>query len=1152
MSATDRQNRLLVAEDWKRVYQSFKNADFQSYDFDNLRRTMINYLRENYPEDFNDYIESSEYLALIDLIAFLGQNLSFRIDLNARENFLELADRRESVLRLARLLSYNVKRNQAANGLLKFNSVTTTESIIDSNNRSLAGKAIFWNDPSNTDWFEQFTKVMNAALPVNGTFGRPVKKDTVAGIPTEQYRFNAINTDVPVYKFNKSVEGVSTTFEIVSTDINDGSIEEEIPLRANSLACLYRDDGRGAGSSNTGFFAHFRQGTLEDGTFTIDNPVPNQIIDINSSNVNNTDVWLYKLDDNGTETDFWTKVESVEGNNVIYNSLNKNIRNIYSVLTRADDRINLIFSDGVFGDLPKGTYKVYYRTSANRQIVIQTSDMQGITVAVPYLSRNGTVETLTITMSLRAVVDNGTTTETSQSIKNNAPSTYYTQNRMVTGEDYNVAPLGVSQEVVKVKSVNRTSSGISRYFDLIDTSGKYSSVNLYGVDGVIYKQELKEKQTFTFATQTDIEGIILNTIEPLIKNRKMLNFYYSKFPKIFTFDLSATWVQSTSDTNRSTGYFKDIDDAPYTVGSFTANSLKNIESGTLCKFIPPTGYYFDAKGLLKLGDGTAPGARLYKWTKVVSVDGRGITEDENGVGPIVFNDVIPSDAILSEVKPKLSTSITDSVKTQIVDQTFSYNTFGLRYDVATRRWRMVTNTNIDLASNFSTGKAGDVSNQNLDASWLILFQTNGESYTITYRGLRYIFESDKEIKFYYDSSDAIYNNKTGKIVKDKIQVMSVNTKPDTTLPFSIDYDWQVVEEFRDKEGYVDTKKIQISFFDSDDDGIVDDIDVFDQIVNELENTNEKFIFQKSYITADGVDDFRYVDQEEENINIVSIERDIGAYSQYSDGTVFYIVDRDTFRVLDLASLELKLTSLYRAHVGRDKLKFYYVHSADSNSRIDPAVSNIIDTYMLTRRYDVEYRRWLNGTTEQPPLPPSSDQLYRSFGKSLNTIKSISDEIIYHPVKYKVLFGTNAKEDLRAVFKIVKNNDLVVNDNDVKARVISAINQYFALENWEFGETFYFSELSTYIMNQVSPDLVSVVIVPVQTNQTFGSMFEIRSEADEVFVSGATVDDVEIIDAITATKLQAGGKVLTASVDPNTGIQSSALITNNRTSGGYSY
>ena len=121
MSSTDRQNRLLVAEDWKRIYPILPNADFQSYDFDNLRRTMINYLRTNYPEDFNDYIESSEYLALIDLIAFLGQNISFRIDLNARENFLELAERRESVLLLARLLFHNPKRNPSGRRTIKNN-----------------------------------------------------------------------------------------------------------------------------------------------------------------------------------------------------------------------------------------------------------------------------------------------------------------------------------------------------------------------------------------------------------------------------------------------------------------------------------------------------------------------------------------------------------------------------------------------------------------------------------------------------------------------------------------------------------------------------------------------------------------------------------------------------------------------------------------------------------------------------------------------------------------------------------------------------------------------------------------------------------------------------------------------------------------------
>ena len=189
MSSTNRQNRLLLAEDWKKVYQSFRNAEFKSYDFDNLRRTMINYLRQNYPEDFNDYIESSEYLALIDLIAFLGQNIAFRVDLNARENFLELAERRESVLRLARLLSYNPKRNQTANGLLKFESVSTSEDLVDSNGTNLSNQTIIWNDPSNVNWREQFEKVLNAALPVNSTVGKPIKKDTVE-------EFQHTNTDL--------------------------------------------------------------------------------------------------------------------------------------------------------------------------------------------------------------------------------------------------------------------------------------------------------------------------------------------------------------------------------------------------------------------------------------------------------------------------------------------------------------------------------------------------------------------------------------------------------------------------------------------------------------------------------------------------------------------------------------------------------------------------------------------------------------------------------------------------------------------------------------------------------------------------------------------------------------------------------------------
>ena len=1142
MSSTDRQNRLLVAEDWKRIYQSYRNADFQSYDFDNLRRTMINYLRTNYPEDFNDYIESSEYLALIDLIAFLGQNISFRIDLNARENFLELAERRESVLRLARLLSYNSKRNQAAEGLLKITSVSTSQDIVDSNSFNLSGQQIQWNDPSNSNWYEQFIKVMNAALPSNGVFGKPVKKATINGIPHEQYRFNAINTDIPKYAFSKTIEGQSLPFEVVSSDIVENALEEEIPLVGNSFACLYKNDGQGPASTNTGFFATFKQGSLDDGQFTVNNPSSNQKVDIDATDINDKDVWLFKLDEQGRENEFWTKVNSVEGNNVIYNSLNKNIRNLYSVLTRVQDRISLIFSDGVFGNLPQGRFKVVYRTSANKRYTIKPSEMQGIQVSIPYLSEFGVPETLNLTLQLKYSISNSSLSETNESIKANAPATYYTQNRMVTAEDYNVAPLGVSQEIVKVKTVNRNASGISRYFDLIDSTGKYSSTNLFGNDGVIYKETSNLKTSFNFVTTTDIEQAITNTIEPIIRDRKVYNYYLENFTKIITKDLNVTWTSSTKDTNRSTGYIEDSNNTKFKVGSFTANNLRFLEAGTLLKFVAPAGKHFmkNNENAIMSGNLDHPNSIDYIWTKVISVSGDGTIVGSTGLGPIVLNDIIPTDAILDEVRPKLANVITDAVKTQIVDQAFATNTFGLRYDVATRQWRIITEPNIDSVSAFGTGKTGDSSNQNLDASWLLYFKTDGERYDITYRTMRYIFESDKEIKFYYDSTDKIYDNKTGKIIKDKIEVLNINNKPDVTTPFNINYDWEIVKEYRDAEGYVDSKRIEVSFFDADDDGVIDNPEGFIDIVAEAVNPETKYIFQKKYTTSDGVEDFRYVDNTVEGIQVKANLGAIGAYSAYTAGQVFFTMDTELFHKLDSLKKNLEVIKDYRGYIGRSGLKFRYLHSADYNQRIDPAASNIMDTYMLTRTYDIAYRQFLQGDRLTEPLPPSSDEMYRTYGVELDKIKSISDEVIYHPVKYKPLFGATAETSLQATFKVVTNPDVVTNNNDIKSRIIEAINVYFNLDNWEFGENFYFSELSTYIMNQMTPDIVSIVIVPNEQSQSFGSLYEIKSESNEIFISSATVENVEIIDAITASRLRATGNVITASQETiNTGVTSSA-------------
>ena len=1145
MSSTDRLNKLLLAEDWRKVYQSFRNADFTSYDFDNLRRSMIGYLRQNYPEDFNDYLESSEYLALIDLIAFLGQNIAFRIDLNARENFIELAERRESVLRLARLLSYNAKRNQCANGLLKMQSISTTEGIIDSNNVNIANQTIIWNDTSNPDWYEQFIKVMNAALPVNTKVGRPNKKDTVDGVPVEQYQFNSNLQETPVFTFSKSIDGRNTQFEVVSVDVNAGIVEELAPLPTNKLSCLYKDDGKGYSSSHTGFFFHFRQGVLQQGDFNVALSTPNQIVSIDADNINQTDVWLYSLNSNKVEQELWTKVSATEGNNVIYNSTAKGIRNIYSVITRTEDRINLQFADGTFGNLPKGGFRAYYRVSDNRQFKIVPADMANIEIQVDYLSASGKTETLTIAMSLQYTIDNASNSETTASIRSNAPSTYYTQNRMITGEDYNVAPLSTNQEIIKVKSVNRTSSGISRYFDLLDATSKYSSTNIFGNDGIIYKERIDNSITFSYVSRTDIEGVINNVIEPLVSEKKLFNFYQDNFPLILTTDVNYYWYQSSSGSNISTGGLQDVDNKKIAVGTFTQSVLKYLEPQAQCKFVAPIGYHFMPDGTLMQGSANHPGATDFLWTTVIRVIDSGTVIQADGTGPIVFNDIVPTGAILTQIIAKFSKVLSSDIKLQMLDKIFSNSVFGLRYNTAVRDWVVIDETNLNLFGSFSTGKTGDNTNQQLDASWLLLFTTDTDLYTVTYRGVRYVFESDKEIRFFYDSNNKDYVANVGKVIKDKISVLSINNAPGILTPMQSHVDWQVLQEYRDTQGYVDSKKIEVTQFDSDDDGLMDNPDAFKNIV-----ANNNYIFQKKITTA-GVEDFNYVSTDLENIVTITSENQIGAYSSYDTDTVFYNSVTNVFKKLSKDTLTIAVTGNYNAHLGRSQLKFQYVHSADSATRIDPSVTNIIDVFLLTRSYDISFRSWLDGTIENKPLPLSSDNMYKNFGQQINLIKSISDEVIYHPVKYKVLFGDKSESKFQATFKLVKNLNEVTNNDDIKVRVIQAINQYFNLENWDFGDTFYFSELSTYVMTQLAPDIVTFVIVPDQAVQTFGSLYEIKSESDEIFISGATVQDVEIIDALTASKLRADGFVVTATNTINTGITSgtSSVATSSNSSGG---
>jgi hypothetical protein len=246
-------------------------------------------------------------------------------------------------------------------------------------------------------------------------------------------------------------------------------------------------------------------------------------------------------------------------------------------------------------------------------------------------------------------------------------------------------------------------------------------------------------------------------------------------------------------------------------------------------------------------------------------------------------------------------------------------------------------------------------------------------------------------------------------------------------------------------------------------------------------------------------------------------------------TVYYFYDPriDVLKTWSSVTNTFELAPDYVAYPGRKNIKFHYQHNSGDDRRLDPSKTNIIDVYLLTKSYDTAYRNWLVTGSGTEPTPPTSSSLEESYSSALEPIKAISDTIIYQPIKYKPLFGNAAPNTLQATFKAVRNSNYNISDNDLKTRILKAIENFFSVENWDFGQTFYFSELATYVMNSLTPDITNFVIVP-KANSAFGSLYEISCQSNEIFVNSASINDIEIIDSITSSALGITDPIVTTS------------------------
>ena len=96
------------------------SVKYTSREFDTIKRDLIDYIKRYYPNTYRDFNEASFGSLMIDTVSYIGDVLSFYIDYQANESFLETATEYNNILKLARQLGFKFRAATSSFGIACF------------------------------------------------------------------------------------------------------------------------------------------------------------------------------------------------------------------------------------------------------------------------------------------------------------------------------------------------------------------------------------------------------------------------------------------------------------------------------------------------------------------------------------------------------------------------------------------------------------------------------------------------------------------------------------------------------------------------------------------------------------------------------------------------------------------------------------------------------------------------------------------------------------------------------------------------------------------------------------------------------------------------------------------------------------------------
>jgi hypothetical protein len=663
---------------------------------------------------------------------------------------------------------------------------------------------------------------------------------------------------------------------------------------------------------------------------------------------------------------------------------------------------------------------------------------------------------------------------------------------------------------------------VSKNLDLLDPTGKYSSTNSFASDGGLYQNSDNGNLLLTITNTGDIIKFLTDNLALALADNRAKQYYLQNYPRYdidtASGDGTVYWNTSTVDANSITGYFYNIDgsaNTPIATGTYNTHNMKYVTKSALIKVTAPNGAYFDNNNRLVYGIASASDT-TYFWTTVLNVIGDGYNNGEgnfsNGSGPVTLNGYIPTGAIITQVIPSFGNKLPTAVIDECVIRMELNQSFSLLFNNSL----LITQDRWSIDAYNATG-------------WFVNFNSVGNNrYQIAYRSLRYYFGSVADTRFWYESGKLVYDPFTGKILADFIKVLPSNTQPNSNAPLSRPVQMNVIGQTVESDGYVNDFEVEVASIDINNNEIVVDPDFFQTVTGYVTGSSNTGIYTFFELIEDAVNlsryqliatsDIIYQYPTLTNIEVIKYEYPLGqVFYAYSEN-VFYTTVQDT-SVTTPYYIVVEQPQ-YSMQPGRQAILYQYRHNSNNTTRIDPATTNIIDLYLVTQAYYTAYTNWIQDTTGTVIKPdvPTINELQQAYG-NLDEYKMLTDSIIPNSVRFLPLFGTKAPAQLQGTVKVIKSQATNASDSEIRSAVLSAMNSYFNINNWGFGDTFYFSELSAYLHAQLGDLVSSVVLVPNDPTMSFGDLYEIKSAPYEIFVNGATASDVVVIAALTPVQLQ---------------------------------